>query len=260
MSRTGVSTGAGAKTRWAGIFAGLWLALIVLMIGEYAELIPMAVIGGLIVVIGVELAWERYADIVLVLRTSWYSSLAMVVTFLATTQIPLQNAIILGAAISILLYCVQAARQASLTALVHDSDGRWHTEDPPDRIEPGSVTVLNYSGVAFFAEVHRIAEQWPAMDDARNAAIVLRVPDIPDIPSSGMLKTLERYQKRLGQQGGRRFLAGAHPVFEQRLRRSGLAERLGDHSVFEEGDLIFGALDEAYAAAQQWVDGQAHEA
>lgn len=157
MSRTGVSTGAGAKTRWAGIFAGLWLALIVLMIGEYAELIPMAVIGGLIVVIGVELAWERYADIVLVLRTSWYSSLAMVVTFLATTQIPLQNAIILGAAISILLYCVQAARQASLTALVHDSDGRWHTEDPPDRIEPGSVTVLNYSGVAFFAEVHRIA-------------------------------------------------------------------------------------------------------
>lgn len=98
------------------------------------------------------------------------------------------------------------------------------------------------------------------MDDARNAAIVLRVPDIPDIPSSGMLKTLERYQKRLGQQGGRLFLAGAHPVFEQRLRRSGLAERLGDHSVFEEGDLIFGALDEAYAAAQQWVDGQAHEA
>src|SRR5262245_36604262 len=51
LSRTGVATSAGAQTRWAGIFAGLWLALVVVLAGPAAEVIPMPVIGGLILVI-----------------------------------------------------------------------------------------------------------------------------------------------------------------------------------------------------------------
>ena len=49
-----VAVSAGAQTRWAGIFAGIWLALLVLLAGSVAELIPMPVIGGLILVIGAE--------------------------------------------------------------------------------------------------------------------------------------------------------------------------------------------------------------
>ena len=59
LSRTGVAVSAGAQTRWAGIFAGVWLALIVLVAGSLAELIPMPVIGGLILVIGAELVAGR---------------------------------------------------------------------------------------------------------------------------------------------------------------------------------------------------------
>jgi SulP family sulfate permease len=41
LSRTGVATSAGARTRWAAIFAGAWLALIVVLFGSAAEVIPM---------------------------------------------------------------------------------------------------------------------------------------------------------------------------------------------------------------------------
>lgn len=40
LSRTGVAVGAGARTRWAGIFSGVLLALIVLVCGSLAERIP----------------------------------------------------------------------------------------------------------------------------------------------------------------------------------------------------------------------------
>lgn len=48
MSRTGVAVSAGARTRWAGIVSGVFLALVVLLCGSLAERIPMPVIGGLI--------------------------------------------------------------------------------------------------------------------------------------------------------------------------------------------------------------------
>ena len=78
LSRTGVATSAGARTRWSGVFAGLWLALVVVLVGPYAETIPMPVIGGLLILIGIELVQGRWKDIVLVVRTSWWSTAAMV--------------------------------------------------------------------------------------------------------------------------------------------------------------------------------------
>jgi SulP family sulfate permease len=91
LSRTGVATSAGAQTRWAGIFAGIWLALLVLIAGSTAEIIPMPVIGGVIFVIGLELVAGRLPDIKLVLRVAPISAIAMLLTFAATTQLPLHN-------------------------------------------------------------------------------------------------------------------------------------------------------------------------
>lgn len=95
LSRTGVATSAGAQTRWAGIFAGIWLAVLVLVAGSVAEIIPMPVIGGLILVIGIELVVGRLPDIRLVLRVAPISALAMLITFAATTQLPLHTAILI---------------------------------------------------------------------------------------------------------------------------------------------------------------------
>jgi SulP family sulfate permease len=141
MSRTGgVAVSAGARPRWAGVCSGVFLALVVLVCGSLAERIPMPVIGGLILVVGGELVWGKRHDIMLVLRTSWLSSAAMILTFLATTQLPLQRAVVLGAVLSLLLYCAQAARQARLVALHRDPDGAWRTAEPPKRLPPGEVT------------------------------------------------------------------------------------------------------------------------
>jgi SulP family sulfate permease len=155
LSRTGVATSAGAQTRWAGIFAGAWLAAIVLAVGPYAELIPMPVIGGLLLVIGGELIVGRLADVSLVWRTSTLSTAAMLLTFLATTQIPLQYAIFLGAGLSLLLYCVSSARQSTLIALEPADTGAWRVADVPAVVPSDAVTVLHYDGVSLLSS-------WPS--------------------------------------------------------------------------------------------------
>ncbi|TRV77100.1 SulP family inorganic anion transporter [Streptomyces sp. 130] len=260
LSRTGVAVSAGARTRWAGVVSGVFLALVVLVAGSLAEHIPMPVIGGLILVVGGELIWGKRHDILLVLRTSWMSSAAMVLTFLATTQIPLQQAIVLGAVLSLLLYCAQAARQADLVALRRVPDGaggtgRWETAEPPAALAPGTVTVLDYAGSSFFAELPRIESRLPAVDGARGAALVLAVRALPDVPSSAMLKLLDRYAARLEDQGGRLILCGVEPALLRLLERSGIADRLGPGGIVPAAPRIFGPLETAYAEADRWASG-----
>ena len=256
LSRTGVAVSAGAQTRWAGIFAGAWLAALVLVAGSLAEVIPMPVIGGLILVIGAELVTGRWADITLVLRTAPLSAVAMLVTFLATTQLPLHTAILIGAITSLVLYCVKASESASLVALEPTTDGGWRQVDVPDAVPSNSVTVLHYNGIGLFAEVPRIDEEWPTVKDSDNAVVVLSLRTMPDVPSSKVIKALRKWASDLQANGGRLILAGVSPAAAKELAGGGIVEMLGADGVLPATDVVFGALDEAVQRGRRWIAGQ----
>lgn len=256
LSRTGVATSAGARTRWSNIFAGLWLALIVLLVGHQAELIPMPVIGGLVMVIGIELVSGRRADIALVVRTAPLSTVAMIVTFLATTALPLQQAIFIGAALSLILFCVQVQRRARLVELVRRPDNRWETTEPPSSIPSRQVTVLGYLGVGIFAELERIDERWPSIDQTRNAVVVLEVRTIPNVPSATLVRAFGRWSDRLAAGGSRLMLAGVDPDLYQILTRSGLVDKLGADNVVTASTIVFEAVETAYEEGTRWLAAQ----
>ncbi|QMU74030.1 SulP family inorganic anion transporter [Streptacidiphilus sp. P02-A3a] len=255
LSRTGVATSAGARTRWAGVISGVFLALAVLLCGKLAERIPMPVIGGLILVIGGELIWGKRGDIVLVCRTSPLSAVAMLVTFGATTQLPLQQAIVIGAVLSLLLYCVQAARQSRLVELERDAEGAWSSTSVPvpTVLAPGRVTVLSYEGTSLFAELPRLETRLPRVDGARDAVLVLVMRTAPDVPSSAILKLIGRYAARLDAAGGRLLLAGVHPQLAEILRRTGITARLGADAVIPAVPALLEPLDQAEARGRAWI-------
>ncbi len=253
LSRTGVAVSAGAQTRWAGIFAGIWLAALVLVAGSLAELIPMPVIGGLVLVIGAELVIGRWPDIKLVLRTAPVSAVAMVVTFLATTQLPLHTAILIGAITSLVLFCVKASQAAELIMLTRAEDGGWLIAPVPDKVESGAVTVLQYSGVGLFAEVPRIDEKWPQVAESQNAVVVLGMRTLPDVPSSKVIKALRRWAQDLRDHGGRLIIAGASPATVKVFQAGGLMDLLGPDGIVPATDRVGGAVEEAVRVGEQWI-------
>lgn len=258
LSRTGVATSAGAQTRWAGIFAGIWLALLVLIAGSAAEIIPMPVIGGLILVIGAELVVGRSNDIALVLRVAPLSALAMLITFAATTQLPLHTAILIGVIASLVLYCAKAAKSAQLMALAAD-DGGWRTMPVPDQCASNDVTVLHYAGVGLFAEVARIDEDWPRVEGSSNAVVVLSMRTLPDVPSSVAIKALRRWGGQLNANNGRLIICGVDSTTAQVLQRGGLDDLLGPDGIVPATDHVFGALDTAVARGRAWIAAQRDE-
>jgi sulfate permease, SulP family len=253
LSRTGVSVGAGANSRLGGVFAGLWLGLIVLLFGSQAEKVPLAVIGGMLTVIGVELIMARVPSAKLVIRTgAWGPIVAMAITFFSALFIPLQDTIFLGAVLSLLLYVGASSRKFRLQQAVRLDDSGWEMQDAPKTLAPNQATMLVIQGLDFFAEVPTLDDQMPLARGVSNAAVVLVVRDMQQITSTA-IKWLERYAKNLKADGSVLLLADVNPKVLDTLKKSGALDIIGADNVFPATKRVLDAENTAWDAAQQWL-------
>lgn len=256
LSRTGISVGAGANGRLGGVFAGLWLGLIVLLFGSTAELVPLAVIGGMLTVVGVELIMARVPSARLVLRTGAAGPIvAMALTFFSALFIPLQYTIFLGALLSVLLYVVASANKLRLQEAVRLDDGGWEMQDAPKELKSGQTTVLVVQGLDFFAEVPVLDDQMPSPRGVSGAVVILVTRDMQTLTSTG-IKWLERYAKELQNNGSLFILADINPPVLHALRASGVLAAIGEANVFPATTRVLAAEEMAWEAAQAWLQGK----
>jgi SulP family sulfate permease len=256
LSRTGISVDAGANSRLGGVFAGLWLGLLVLLFGSLAELVPLAVIGGMLTVIGVELIMARIPSARLVIRTgSWGPIAAMALTLISALFIPLQFTIFLGAGLSLVLYVVASANKVRLQEAVHLDDGGWEIHDGPTELKPNQVTVLLIQGLDFFAEVPVLEDNIPPARGVANAVVILIIRDMTSITSTG-IRWVERYAQELQANGGLLILADVDPVVLKELKASGALDVIGAENVFPATTRVLEAERTAWEAAQEWLRGR----
>jgi SulP family sulfate permease len=254
LSRTGISVGAGAKSRWGGVFAGLWLALIVILFAPLAELVPLAVIAGMLVVIGSELILARVPDAKLASAASWQSLVAGTLTFLSALFIPLQWTIFLGAGLSLILYILATSKEVGMHLLNKTEDGLWAEQDMPHEFAPAAITTITLKGLDFFAEVPVLEDQMPPVRDLSGAAIIIRLRGLESVSSTG-LKWLETFLKDLQSGSNLLLLAGVEPTVMEVFKKSGFSDLIGEENVFTAEPGYGASLDKAYDAASRWLEG-----
>jgi SulP family sulfate permease len=249
LSRTGISVEAGSKSRWGGIFAGLWLALILILFAPLAELVPLAVIAGMLVVIGVELILARVPDAKLVLETSRGSVAAGALTFVSALFIPLQWTIFLGAGLSLIFYIVASSKRARLYQLVKNEAGLWEERDAPETFASNQVTVVTFEGFEFYAEVPVLAELMPSVRDLTGAVIILRLRGLQMVHSTG-LKWFETLLEALRAGDNHMVLAGVEPHVMEIFKRTGFDKLIGEDNIFAAKPGYGASLDAAWEAVQ----------
>ena len=254
LSRTGISVGAGANGRLGGVAAGLWLGLIVLLFGSQAENVPMAVIGSMLVVTGVELVLARVPSARLVMSTrAWGSIIAMTLTFVSAVFIPLQYTIFLGAGLSLALYVIASSKKARLQQAERLEDGGWEMREVDKELKSNDVSVLVIQGLDFFAEVPTLADEMPADRGTTNAVVVLILQDVQNITSTA-IRWFERYAKELKENGNLLMLADVNPAVIEVLKNSGALEIIGEQNVFPASARVLEAEEKAWDAAQVWLN------
>ena len=227
IARTSVAIKSGSVTRLTSMIHGLALLLIVFALAPLIGRVPLAALAGVLLVT----AWrmnEWHAIRFFFGKRLKHAMIAFTVTLAATVLLDLTQAILIGFAISSLIFMgqmseLQISRRpvdgAQMAAAGH-GDGHYHD----------NAAVYYLSGPLFFAAVRRLHEAVEKHDPAE-ARLIFSMRGVPLIDATG-IEVLREIFHRQRAGGGDLFLAGVDSRVEKLLQRSGFLEEFGSRRIF----------------------------
>jgi sulfate permease, SulP family len=254
ISGTALILGAGARSRWTNIFAGVFVALVVLLFAPLVELVPTPALAALLIVAGFQ--GLRIEQAVTAWKTGRVTAVVMVITFVATLFVSLQFAVLLGVALSIVLHVVRASNRVIVTEWALQPNGYPIEQKPPREAPSNSFTLLYVYGSLFFAAAGSIEDMLPQVEGSDRAVVAIMVRGEPELGSTFM-NVIRRYSEALKARNGRLMLVGVEPPLRDQLVRTGLFEVIGPENIFMAQPQVGAAVNEAAREAARWLGSSA---
>ncbi|WP_428266170.1 SulP family inorganic anion transporter [Haliangium sp.] len=257
LSRSAVNEQTGARTRLSGAASGLAMLAVVAVLGPVVNYAPVSALAGLLLVVAADLVDLARIRSILASRRS--DAVAFIVTMLGTWAMPLDEAIYVGVAISLVLF-LHRARLLPSSRIVVGRDGELATAELDDPLRAGecpSIRVVHVEGHLFFGaagELRAVLDELVA--DAAVKVVILRLKWAQNLDYTAAV-VLQTVQARLAAQGRTMLLVGMRSDALEVLERTGVADAFGEHQLFPARSRWFEALSQAIAAALELVEPHA---
>jgi SulP family sulfate permease len=250
VGQTALNLSAGAKTRWASIFSGLWMLVILLAFSGLVGKVALTTLAAILMFAAIGAIKPRAIE--LTARTGNISRIALATTFVAVLLLPIAAAVGIGVALSLILQLNREALDLNVVRLVPQDDGQVNVEAVPAELESGSVIALDIYGSLLFAGSRTLETRLPDPAGARGSAVILRLRGRTNLASTAM-QVLARYSRRLQAHGSRLYLSGVEPQLAERLRASHGLEALGPVELVGATHVLGESTREAYRQALEFV-------
>lgn len=244
MSETAVSMRAGARSRWAGIFSGCFIILAVLLLADGIGYLAMPAIAALLVMAGIEAI--KPARIMDVWHSGWEPRVIMLSTFVATLVLPVQEAVFLGVALSMLHYLYASSVDVRMVSLTPLDNGSFAEHPAPTQLQPGQTVVLAAYGSLHFAAASILENKLPTA--APGACVILRLRGVQRAGST-LVTVIEQYALTLQRGGATLMLAEVSSPLYAQLVKTGTVDICSAERVFIEAADMFAATHRALQAA-----------
>lgn len=235
LTRSAINYQAGAVSRMSGVFAAATVALVLVCFAPLARYVPKAALAGLLVVTAYRLIdWKRlrYA-----IRATRYDAGLVLITAFSAVFISVEFSILIGVALSILLFIPRAARLRA-TELVVSAEHVVRSrlpEDPPC----SAILIYDLEGELFFGaapELDRYFEEIKELARERGVkAVVLRVKRTRN-PDMVCLEHLEDFLRETRRAGVTVLLAGVRPDFAKGMKNLNFSSWLPAGQIFLQDD------------------------
>jgi len=251
MSATSLVTAAGARSRQALFIAGAVMGISIVVFAGVVEFIAMPALAGLLMLVGYRTI--KPDTLKSVWKTGRVQAVVLGVTFVLTMIIPLQNAVLVGVGISIILYVVRQSNDVAMKRWMLDEDGTVLELDPPATIEPNEVLVLMPYGSLFFAAAPILEKELPKVTaDSANSVVILRMRGRNDLGTTFM-DVLLRYAQSLSAVGSKMMIVSATERIQHQLEVTGVTAVVGEENIYPTDERLGATVRRAYADAQSWV-------
>lgn len=246
LSRTAVNVDAGARTRWANVFAGGFIALFLLAFGsaiEYVTLSALAVMlmsaaGSLIDLREIRLVWEAALS----------ARIAMITTFTTALVLPIEYSIYVGVGLSLILYLYSSAEEVNVIRLIPVENDHFKVGPIPETLPDQEVVIFSIQGHLYFAAIAKLERLLPDPNHAKGCIVIIRLRDSAFLASTG-IHFFERYDAALRQHGGRLILTGLSKPMLTQFRHA--TQTFDQSNLFDADEILLEGTRRAYNDAVQ---------
>jgi SulP family sulfate permease len=250
VGQTALNVSNGARTRWAAIMSGIWMALILVLFPELIEQVVMSALAGLLILAGISSI--NVGEARSIWLTGWISRIAMLTTFFATLVAPIQIAVGIGVALSAILYLYRLSSDTRVVELVEVAEGRVEEREPPEQLPSNAITILNVYGSLFYAGARTFEQSLPSPKGSISPAVVLRLRGKTAVGAT-LVEVLANYSEQLAAVGGRLYLTGIDEHVHRQFTRTGKVGFSGPVSVYLASPVLLESTRQALGDAQAWL-------
>lgn len=200
--RTVVNINAGGRGNLSGVVHGLVLLGVLLGAGEYAKMIPLPVLAGILITVGVGII--DYKGIKHLFRVPRADAVVMIIVLVLTVFVDLLQAVAVGLVMAALLFMKQMgdlAESKALSASLSDFKNNFLEEDEK-RISEAikhQIYIQHFDGPMFFGFTAHFKKMMQALPDV--SIVIFRMCNVPSIDQSGMYALedaiLELHRKKM---------------------------------------------------------------
>jgi SulP family sulfate permease len=235
----------------AKIVAGIVMAISIIFFTQAFGYIAMPALAGLLIVIGVKTVKPN--DIMSVWHTGKVSQTVMMVTLVLTLAAPLQYAVVMGVAISMILYVIRSSSNVVVKRIVFE-EGEVREVDPPAEVGTDEVIMLQLYGNIFFASAATYETLLPEVVEGSHTSVVaLRIRGKADLGST-FIGLLGRYAESLRRANCRLVIMSVDPRVLEQLEVTGIAAVIGEDSIYPADDWLGRELRAVVSDSEAWVD------
>ena len=200
IARTATNIKNGGRTPVAGMVHAVVLLLIMLVAGQWAALIPMSCLAGILVVVAWNMAEVR--SFRAVFKTSRHDMAVLLVTFFLTVVVDLVVAIEIGLVLAAFLFMKRMGDSTRLRELSGGSlSGERLFESEFGKVPPHAM-IYEINGPLFFGAAQTFTETIGKIGDTHRV-LILRMRHVPFIDATGLhrleeiIHTMERRNVRV---------------------------------------------------------------
>ncbi|MFT5366655.1 MAG: SulP family sulfate permease [Candidatus Latescibacterota bacterium] len=250
IARTATNIKSGGRTPIAGIVHAFTLLCIMVFVGKWAALIPLATLAGILLVVAYNMSeWRLFVKL---LRSPKSDVAIMLNSFLLTVLVDLTIAIQVGVVLSAFLFM---RRMSEVTQIGYTTMATEEEDDPTDpnaigqRTIPDGVAVFEVYGSFFFGAAEKFKTAITQIEK-QPRVLILRLRHVLAIDATA-LRAVEDLYERIRNGGGVLLLSGIHAQPLVALERAGLFDLIGKDNVTANIDLAIKRAEEILATVDQ---------
>lgn len=237
IARTATNIKSGGRTPISAMIHCVFLLLVLLFVGKWAAMIPMATLAAVLMVVAYNMSeWREFAHL---LKSPRGDIAVLLATFLLTVFIELTVAIQVGVLLAAFMFLQKMATETQVSVITDNlkDDEELQARDMSGINIPKGAEVFEIYGSLFFGAVRQFKESIRVVA-TKPKVLILRMRHVPTIDASG-IHVLEELAAEAAENGQLLIFSAVSAEVYRVMQKSGFVNAIREENFAAD---IFAAL------------------